>query len=370
MANILIVDQETQIVDAFSSVLESAGHTVRRASSLGAAEKPLSEDVFSIVIADLDEDGFEVMGRAKQRNPEGLVILTTAIPTKDTALRALREGAFDYLVKPLRVKEFVGTIERGLNRKPITEEEEALQPALAAPSKLNLALVGDSSAVRSLRTHIDTIRESKFQPAILLQGPSGSFKMETAESIHQMKRGAGAPLVKVDCSSLSESGLADGLIGPDEAGGKLFDEAEGGTLVLDKIETLPEVIQEKLERVCHSASGRVLLICNSDADLDMALTEGSFNMSLYFQIAAKVLEFPALEDHVEDIPDLARAILLEYPELSDDAREVNFTDDALEALKSAQWDGHLRQFQEVIVELASKAGDGEVRGDDVRNAVG
>lgn len=360
MARILIVDQESRLHEALTSVLKPMGHEVSSLFDGSTAIKTYRKAKPEIVILEAELSGIDLLRQIRQADEHAVVILTTALPRKEIAISALRSGAFDLLLKPLNVKDFVAAINRALS---LGESQVAAVPAAGegeAPTGFQLALVGSSIKAEALRKQLHAIRDQRLRAPVLLQGGFGSGKRELAQYLHHGKGGALERFHEIDCKALNEAEIRAQLIGEDGGLGPVFSQYSGGTIVLERIEALPESIQDELAALAKAAAKEVFWICCSDIDLDEALADGEFSMKLYFQISGKVIDVPALRDRSDDIPEMITTILRESPSVPEACRTSEFTADAIGILQNHEWPENLLELERLVALVAMESKGGRV----------
>jgi two-component system response regulator HydG len=370
--SILIVDDEVRLGEALQRALSADGHSAVYAAEAEEALRALRARPFDVLLTDLvmpGIDGLEVLERAKRIRPSCEVVVMTAFATVDSARRALKRGAADYLTKPFSVEQDLCPLLRSLLTAPAGCEAE---PADAGP-----ALEGIVAASPVMRALVEKLpRVARARAAVLLRGDSGTGKEVIATALHRLSPRAARPLVKVNCAALPESLLEAELFGAargaytgavDRAG--LFQAADGGTLFLDEVGELPASIQPKLLRVLQDGEfhrvgepGRPLyadvrVIAATNRDLEEAVRTGGFRKDLYYRLAVVPIELAPLRERPEDLAPLVRSFLAVLaPE-----REVRLEPDAWRLLERYDWPGNVRELRNAL-EHALVIGDGEAIG--------
>lgn len=352
MSRILIVDQEIRVHEALTSVLEPMGHEVSAYRSAALALPHVKKSQPEVIIAEAENGGLEMIEKLRTAERDACFLLTCTLPRKETALQALRAGAFGLFSKPLNVKDFVTSINRALT---VPEVAESVTAEETQGHEQPLCLVGQSNKAKSLRKQCEAIVASKGRTPVLIQGASGVGKRELIRHLHHRICRSGAPFVEVPCEELSTSELRERLVTADGSAGPAFLEAKGGTLVFRRVDLLSEDLQEALAPFIKPAAKETLILATSDTDLDEALAAGEFSVKFYFQISAKVVEAPALHNRGEDIPDMVDAILTSSPLVPANARHTEFTGGAIEHLRTHDWDGSLRLLERTVAAAAERA---------------
>jgi DNA-binding NtrC family response regulator len=365
-ASILLVDDDHHLAESMAQWLREMSHEVETAATLDQAKHQLKQQTFDLVIADLrlgDEDGFELIGYTRKRFPDTSVLVVTGYATPETAVQAVREGAFDLLTKPLIDEELSLAIGRAVSQREIARENEMLRQQLDRRSGLENILSHDYRMLKIFDV-IDSVADAR--ASVLVTGENGTGKSMVARAIHARSSRRGGPFVEVACGALPDTLLESELFGHvagaftganHDKQGK-FQMSDGGTLFLDEIATATPAMQVKLLRVLQefqfeqlggtvtqSVDTRVILATNDD--LCAAVEKGQFRQDLYYRINVINIVIPALRERVGDIPLLVDHFLREATETS--GREVDgFDSEAMDALQAYSWPGNVRQLENVV----------------------
>lgn len=364
---ILFADDEPAIQELMSIELPRMKHEVTVCPDGTTAMAALERNVYDCLIVDLHMPGFngiDVIERAKQLSPDTESVVLTGKSSLESAVAALRLGAFDYLTKPCRLVELESLLQRLTQKRELTNKYRALQRQLRRVEG-EPRLIGDGSTMHQVRKMISRVAPT--HSTVLVLGETGTGKELVARALHNQSLQADQPFVAINCGALPETLIESELFGhrkgaftgADEHRAGLFEVADGGTLFLDEIGELPKSIQAKLLRVLESGEIRrvghtetfkvnVRILCATHRQLEEMVSQGEFREDLMFRINTFEIQIPPLRHRPSDIPDLAVHLARRFrPEIAKDATDL-FTPDALEALKSASWHGNVRELANVI----------------------
>jgi DNA-binding NtrC family response regulator len=374
-AAILVVDDDAIILESLSEFLRVEGFEVDQSSDTRTALEKLARGAFKLVISDVnlpDSDGFELLRAIRQRHPEVVTVLITGYGTIESAVDAIKLGAYDYLTKPIIDDEVKLTVERALQQQALLAENRTLKDQLQKRTGLE-QIVGLDYKMAKIFELIESVADSKV--TILLTGDSGTGKSLIARAIHQHGARRDQPFIEVNCGAIPESLLESELFGHVKGSftgavadkdGK-FQAANGGTIFLDEISTASPALQVKLLRVLQerqfeavgsnetlTTDVRVLLATN--LDLEKEVEAGRFRQDLYYRVNVVNIELPPLAERQSDIPLLAQHFLNKY-NVEFQKRVASIGDDALALLQQHQWPGNIRELENVLaraVVLAKK----------------
>jgi DNA-binding NtrC family response regulator len=368
---ILVVDNDREMVALLRRHLESQGWTVTTATSGPDALSAVTAGAFDVILTDLvmDEvDGLELLREAHRRDGHARVILMTAFGSLETAMAAIRHGAYDFLTKPFTLDEVTLAVERALDDRRLREENRRLKAQVAERFSFD-RILGRSKPMQAVFEQIRAVAAS--DASILLLGESGTGKELVASAIHQHSLRRDGPFVPVNCAAIPEPLLESELFGhekgaftgADRKRRGLFVEATGGTVFLDEVGDIPLTLQVKLLRVLQDrlirpvgGSGDVLLdirvISATHRDLPALVGEGRFREDLYYRLAVIPIRLPSLRERREDIMLLAQHFLGET------ARTLGkpidgFDDEATAWLLGHQWPGNVRELRNVVERAAT-----------------
>ncbi|MCK4545843.1 MAG: sigma-54-dependent Fis family transcriptional regulator [Candidatus Eisenbacteria sp.] len=364
-ANILVVDDAEDVLSVISDLLRLNGYRVTEASSGEAALTELSRGHFDVVLTDLEMpvvSGMNVLAAARRQDPEMPVVMVTAYSTIERAVQAMREGAFDFIPKPVRSEDLLGVVERARDRSASAEEMSG--SGLRKGFRGEPFCVCVSPAMRRVMEEVDRVASS--DATVLLLGESGTGKEMVSRTIHTRSPRHEAPLVVINCAAIPGELMENELFGSERGAftgaaqrkqGK-FEMAEGGTIVLDEIGELNLSLQAKLLRVLEEKEFErlggtktipldVRVIAASNRDLEVEVENGQFRVDLFYRLNVFPIELPPLRDRKEDIPDLARHFVAEM------ARELRkpvetISDESMQILQSHDWPGNVRELRNVV----------------------
>jgi DNA-binding NtrC family response regulator len=356
MPSILIVDDLISIHEMLEAVIEPTGFSTAFATD---GEKGLARykaERFDLVLADIDMkpmDGITLLRNLKTYDPAAVVTIMTAYASTDSAIQALKYGAFDYLQKPFKVDELIKTLKRALEFREATKNRVSGVSQTVSNDDIDGQIIGKSPTVRRLIQQIRKLVDST--TPLLLQGEIGVGKSHIAEVIHKARFKDEAPFVRIDCSLSTDEGFQTGLLGENGSGGEWIAKAGGGTLFLENLQSLPNSFQAELVSVLRNRSAEFGVICSSTVDLEHLVDEGKFSDELFFRVAAIPLMVPPLRDRLEDISLLIKALLTKSANPLFDGNQIEFTKDALQTMGSYYWPGNLAEFNQVVSKVIASS---------------
>jgi len=363
---ILVVDDEPEMRALVRDVLRERGHQVAEAPNGLEALKRLAEGEYAVVLTDLrmkDMQGIELLGEIKRTFPDTNVILMTAFGSVETAVEAMKQGAYDYLIKPVKTEELIRVTERAVREASLRREISRLRQEVHKEYSFH-QILGKSKLMREV---FDLIRRVADSPTnVLITGESGTGKELVAKAIHYNSERRNAPFVPVNCAAIPDALLESELFGhvkgafTDAKGDKrgLFEEAKGGTLLLDEISELPTLLQAKLLRVIQEKEIRrvgstrsvpvdVRIIAATNLALAEEVKAKRFREDLYYRLNVIEIRMPPLRDRREDIPLLVNAFLRKSAEASR-KEALGINESALALLMDYAWPGNVRELENVI----------------------
>jgi DNA-binding NtrC family response regulator len=355
MPSILIVDDLVSIHEMLEAVVQPSGLSTAFATDGQQALEKYQTDTYDLVLADIDMkpmDGISLLKKLKALDPSSVVIIMTAYASTESAIQALKLGAFDYLQKPFKVDELLKTLRRALEFRRFSEENpDSGAPTLEAGVDIESQIIGNSAAAGRLIKQLKKLVGAK--TPVLLQGESGTGKRKVAELLHAAGNPGEGKFIRVDCTHGNDETFRTNLIGESGAGGLWINEANGGALFLDNLPSLPLTLQKELVGVLKSFGQEFRLICSSALDLESQVDEGKFDDELFYRVASLPVVLPALRDRVEDIPLLVKEIAQKTLNPSFSASQIEFTQDAMQTLSAHYWPGNLSELHQVVSQIVS-----------------
>jgi two-component system response regulator AtoC len=363
---ILVVEDDLHTRQGLQMLLEEFGLDVRAASTLAEAHAQLAAFDPDVCLTDLqlpDGDGIDLIRAARAEDPLREIVVLTGHGTLDSAVEAMKAGAFDYLVKPLRPVQLEAVLGRLRHGGPGGDGDAALWKTLDETGRFGV-IVGVSSAMREMCAVIARVARS--DAPVMITGESGSGKEAAAQTIHDLSRRQGKPLVAINCGAVSANLIESELFGhekgaftgADKRRAGYFELAQGGTLFLDEVTEMPPDLQVKFLRVLETRSFRrvggneeiasdVRVVSSSNRDLLEAVGKKMLREDLYYRLNVLPLHVVPLRERREDIPVLARHFLGWVAESEAGGRR-SFTPAALEKLAAHAWPGNVRELRNVV----------------------
>jgi two-component system, NtrC family, response regulator PilR len=375
-ARVLVVDDEQSMRELLGIMLRQVGYDVTQADGGEAAVQLLKTDVFDLVITDLrmrKVDGLAVLRAAKEHSPHTVVLVVTAFASTETAVEAMKLGAYDYVTKPFKLDELKLTIANALERKRLQDENRELKRQLRTERGFD-SFVGKS---RRMLEVFETIRKTADSGStVMITGESGTGKELVARAVHQESSRRGAAFVSVNCGAIPETLMESELFGhvkgaftgAVQSTEGLFLAADGGTLFLDEITEISQSVQVKLLRAIQEREIRrvgdtrdvkvdVRLIAASNRDLVKAVADGVLREDLYYRLNVIPIHLPPLRERTEDIPLLVAYFIGRIAK--DVGKKISgISPDGLAVLERYHWPGNIRELENVI-ERAIVLGSGE-----------
>lgn len=358
-ARILVVEDEQHMREILKMLLETEGYSVFTASTGTDGANSIEKDIFDLVITDIKMpglDGFGVLRKAIEVSPQTPVIMITAFGTTESAIEAMKHGAYDYIHKPFKIDEIRIIIRKALEKQKL-QKEVSLLKKIAIPQLENI--VARSSKMKEILRMLPRIAESKAN--VLVTGESGTGKELIANALHSLSDRRDASFVAINCASLPEGLLESELFGymrgafTGAAQNKqgLFEMAHKGTLFLDEIAEMPIQLQSKLLRAIETGTFRRLggtadisvdirIVSATNRDMSEAVRTGLFRGDLFYRLSAIPIHLPPLRERRDDIPAIIERLLKQR------GSRIQFSKKALEVMINRQWNGNVRELENLM----------------------
>jgi two-component system response regulator PilR (NtrC family) len=370
-ARILVVDDERSMQEFLEIFLRGEGYEVTTAGDVAGARSLLENDEFDVVITDIQMpggSGLDLLHAARDASPDTMVIVITAYASTETAIAAMKDGAYDYLTKPFRVDEIRLVVEKALEKKLLSRENRRLRTELRSRSR-SRRVIGNSAAMQRVFDLVSQVADSRAN--VLVTGESGTGKEMIARAIHEMSERRDGPFIVVNCAAIPENLLESELFGHvrgaftgalhNKEG--LFELAHGGTLFLDEVGDLPLALQVKVLRAIQEKSFRRVggthdqqvdarIVSATNRRLEEEVLRGRFREDLYYRLNVIEIPLPPLRERKDDIALLVDHFVEKYArELGKDVKGMS--DEALAKLLAYRFPGNVRELENVIERAAA-----------------
>jgi two-component system response regulator HydG len=384
-ASILIVDDHVEMARLLADQLGDAGYATTVAGGGGDAVALVGKQPFDVVITDLrmeEVDGLDVLDAVRSADPATPVLIMTAFGAIESAVAAIKRGAYHYVTKPFQLDEVLVYVERALDERRVRDDHRALRRWAGERSGFG-TLIGKSPSMRELYRLLERVAQS--QAPVLIRGESGCGKELVARALHFEGPRRTGSFVAVNCTALPESLLESELFGhvrgaftgATTARRGLFLEADGGTLLLDEVGDMPAALQAKLLRVLEEGEIRavgsdlarkvdVRVLAATHQDLEERVRTGAFRSDLYYRLNVVPLRVPPLRERVEDVPPLAEHFLQAARQRNPTSPVVRLDGGALAALSRHQWPGNVRELENLVERLVIIGFDEVAQAADVK----
>ncbi len=384
MSRILIIDDEKSIRHSLKEILEYENYKVDEAPDGIEGIKMAEKEKYDIIFCDIKMprmDGIEVLENLQSKFPEVPVVMISGHGNIDTAVEAIRKGAFDFIAKPLDLNRILITVRNALDRTVLVKETKTLKRKMSRTNEM----IGESEGIRKIKDMIDRVAPTDAR--VMITGSNGTGKELVARWIHEKSSRSSMPLIEVNCAAIPSELIESELFGHEKGAftsaiktrsGK-FEQANGGTIFLDEIGDMSLSAQAKVLRALQEnritrVGGEkdfpvdVRIIAATNKDLKSEIEKNNFREDLYHRLSVILIHVPSLDDRKEDIPVLTNYFL---KEIADDykspAKEI--APDAIEQLQKKNWTGNIRELRNVVERLVILGGK-TITKDDVINYVG
>ncbi|HOP04420.1 MAG TPA: sigma-54 dependent transcriptional regulator [Tenuifilaceae bacterium] len=380
MSKILVIDDERAIRNTLKEILEYENHEVDSAEDGPSGVELFQKGSYEAVLCDIkmpQMDGIEVLEKLQEISAETPVIMISGHGNIDTAVEAIKKGAFDFIEKPLDLNRILITLRNATDKTVLIKETKSLK------RKVNKTydIVGESPAIQRVKDIIDKVAPTEAR--VLITGSNGTGKELVARWLHEKSNRADMPFVEVNCAAIPSELIESELFGHEKGAftsaikqrkGK-FEQADGGTLFMDEIGDMSLSAQAKVLRALQEnkvsrvgsdkdINVNVRIVAATNKNLQKEIEAGNFREDLYHRLSVIIIQVPALSERLEDVPLLARHFIeLVCEEYGMPQKTI--TDDAIEELKKNSWTGNIREFRNVIERLIILC-DKEITGNDVK----
>jgi len=380
MAKILVIDDERSIRNSLKEILEYEKYSVELAENGADGLEKFNEDSFDIVLCDIkmpEMDGIEVLDKIVETGKDCQVIMISGHGNIDTAVEAIKKGAFDFIAKPLDLNRILITIRNAMDKGSLITETKVLKKKVGK----SYEMIGDSEAMEQVKEMIERVAPTEAR--VLITGPNGSGKELVARQLHEKSARSVGPFIEVNCAAIPSELIESELFGHEKGAftsaikqrkGK-FEQADGGTIFLDEIGDMSLSAQAKVLRALQEnkitrvgsdkdINVNVRVIAATNKNMKEEIEKNNFREDLYHRLSVILVSVPSLNDRLDDIPMLAdhfnELICEEY---GTPVREI--TKDAIEEMKKINWTGNIREFRNVLERLVILC-DKKITGKDVK----
>ncbi len=356
-ANILIVDDEADIRNLIQGILEDEGYAIRQAANAKQAYEEIEQQSPDLIVLDIwlresEHDGLEILAKVKEEDPALPIIMISGHGTIETAVSAIKKGAYDFIEKPFKADRLLLMIRRALETAELRRENEKLKQKSGESYKL----ITESAQMQAFKQTLE--KAAPTNSRILLTGEPGTGKDLVSRLLHKYSNRADKPFLALNCATLHPERLERELFGSEGGTMGLLEQADTGTLLLDEVADMPLETQGKIVRVLQEQKFQKLggdkfvevdvrIIASTNRDLEQAVEEGLFRQDLYYRLNVVPVQVPPLREHLEDI-----SALIEYFSEAISGQTgipvKTFSEKAIGAMKAYGWPGNVRQLRNVV----------------------
>lgn len=359
---ILVIEDEKSMREVLRILLEEESYEVITASDGDKGIESINSDIFDLVITDIKmpkADGFEILRKVREISPDTIVIMITAFGTTESAIEAMKQGAYDYIHKPFKIDEIRLIVRKAFERKKLSEELSLLKEKIQSSFRLE-SIIGKSAKMQELFKLIPKIAQSN--STVLISGESGTGKELVAAALHNLSPRKNRNFITINCATFPEGLLESELFGhmkgsftgafTNKSG--LFEIADAGSIFLDEICEMPISLQSKLLRVLENGTFRrvggtsdikvdVRVISATNKDIQEAVLTGTFRDDLFYRLNVVPIILPPLRERIEDIPLLIEHFLNKFS-----ANKKRISQDALRFFVNYSWKGNVRELENIV----------------------
>ena len=372
MGDILVVDDERDIRELISDILEDEGFTTRKAGNSEEAMAEMNREPPALMILDIwlkdsHMDGIDILKAVKRDNPDVPVIIISGHGNIEIAVAAIKQGAYDFIEKPFNIDQLMVVITRAMETSRLRRENNELR----RKDVTSADMIGSSPAFRALASQLDKVTRSNGR--VMLTGPAGSGKEIAARYIHANSDRSTGPFVTVSSASIDSDRMEEVLFGRESSGRGiepgLLEQAHGGIIFFDEVADMPAGTQSKILRVLTEQQFQrvgggdkvrvdLRVISSTTKNLEAEVDAENFRQELYHRLNVVPIEVPALAERLEDIPELAEHFIAGFNK-SQGLPLRELTDDAIAMLQTMNWPGNVRQLKNVIERVLILGGEGD-----------
>ena len=366
MTRILVIDDEESIRNTLQEILEYEKYDVNLASDGNEGLEFIKQNSYDVILCDIKMpglDGIEVLERVIRLQPDAPVIMISGHGNIDTAVDAIKKGAYDFIEKPLDLNRLLITIKNALDKSTLVEETKRLKQKVTK----SFQMIGDSPALKQVKNMIERVGPTDAR--VLITGENGTGKELVARQLHEMSARQPKPFIEVNCAAIPSELIESELFGHEKGAftsahkqrkGK-FEQAEGGTLFLDEIGDMSLSAQSKVLRALQEnkisrvgsdkdISVDVRIFAATNKNMDLEIKEKRFREDLYHRISVILVHVPPLRERIEDIPALSKYFIQQIAD-EYNSKPIEITDSAIDELQKLPWTGNIREFRNVIERL-------------------